>query len=169
MWPVNDKKSKNCADRDTDLILENDRFFSQTIIERSKNPVEFWKLKKLPQTSWSCSNGFGQQLHRVKEFGQTPEIMSQTANKIFHLWIIEFFFFWRRVWKYDHSVAPNFIALTELNWYLIELQFNKANWIETELDVFFLNCTWLVKTQMDPEVELFVRRFRCLSRSVTSF
>ena len=41
------QENKSSADHDTDLTLEIEAYFSQTIIERSKNPLEFWNLNKL--------------------------------------------------------------------------------------------------------------------------
>ena len=41
------QENKSSADHDTDLTLEIDAYFSQTIIQKSKNPLEFWNLNKL--------------------------------------------------------------------------------------------------------------------------
>ena len=41
------QENKSSADHDADLTLEIDAYFSRTIIERSKNPLEFCNLNKL--------------------------------------------------------------------------------------------------------------------------
>ena len=42
------QENERSGDHDIDLTLDIDGYFSQTIIERSKNPLEFCKMNKLP-------------------------------------------------------------------------------------------------------------------------
>ena len=90
--------------------------FSQTIIERSENPLEFWNLNKL------CFPKLAEAARIVLAIPATAapseRVWSDAGNIVtrqtesFTNEFSDASFF---EGEFDHSFAPNFIAFTELN------------------------------------------------------